>query len=167
MKKLFLFILVLFGILSVQSLAGGCMAQVCTCPNGGYVSYGEYCPTYSNNSGGGATTYRVRAFAYDKDSGAYGEGKGETYDKGSSKKNARKQALTNCGTKNCKIIALGTGIVVASSNGILIGANYNNDYRETASVSYEKAKEKLLKKCKDMSGTNCKVLWDTNWGFRK
>ena len=44
MKKLFLFILVLFGVLSSQSLAGGCNAQICTCPNGGWVTFGQYCP---------------------------------------------------------------------------------------------------------------------------
>ena len=49
MKRLLLFILVLFGILNAQSLAGGCIAQVCTCPNGGYVSYGEYCPVVNNS----------------------------------------------------------------------------------------------------------------------
>ena len=48
MKKLLLLTFVLFGILSVQSFAGGCIAQVCTCPNGGYVSYGEYCSVVNN-----------------------------------------------------------------------------------------------------------------------
>lgn len=171
MRKLLLLTVILFGMINIKGLAAGCNAQVCICPNGGYVSYGEYCsPTY-NNSSSSSTTYFIRAFAYDKDSGAYGEGKGETYDEGSSKKNAKKQALTNCGTKNCKIIAFGRyrsgGIVVASSNGILIGDNYSTDPRGLPEESYEKAKEKLIKKCKDMSGTNCKVLWDTNWGFRE
>ena len=44
MKKLLLFILVLFGILSAQSFAGGCNAQICMCPNGGWVTFGQYCP---------------------------------------------------------------------------------------------------------------------------
>ena len=56
MKKLLLFFLVLFGILSIQSLAGGCNAQICICPNGGTVSTNEYCPISSNNNYGGRTT---------------------------------------------------------------------------------------------------------------
>ena len=44
MKKLLLFILILFGILSTQSFAGGCNAKICMCPNGGWVTFGQYCP---------------------------------------------------------------------------------------------------------------------------
>ena len=43
MKKLLLFIMVLFGSLSAMSLANSCNAQVCTCPNGGWVTFGQYC----------------------------------------------------------------------------------------------------------------------------
>ena len=42
MKKLLLAIFVLFGALSIQSLAG-CNAQICTCPYGGYVTFGQDC----------------------------------------------------------------------------------------------------------------------------
>ena len=77
MKKLFLFIVILFGILSAQSFANGCSAQICMCPNGGYVSTNQYCPAPSNNNYGGDSSYIQfkHAFAYDKDSGLYGAGK--------------------------------------------------------------------------------------------
>ena len=43
MKKLLLF-LILFGCLSIVNFAAGCNAQICTCPGGGYVTTGQYCP---------------------------------------------------------------------------------------------------------------------------
>ncbi len=48
MKKLFLFILILFGMISIRGLAAGCNAQICMCPGGGYVTTGQYCPVYNN-----------------------------------------------------------------------------------------------------------------------
>ena len=45
MKKLLLPIVVLFVLFSIQSLANSCNAQVCTCPNGGWVTFGQYCTT--------------------------------------------------------------------------------------------------------------------------
>ena len=157
MKKLLLFILVLFGILSMQSLAGGCIAQVCTCPNGGYVSYGEYCATYSSPS---VNTYvhSISAFAYDKNSGAYGVGTERSLNRDSAKKLALEQALKNCGTKNCKIIASESGLVATSSNGMLMGVNYK-------SYDFDKVKNKLIKKCEKISGTTCKIFWSTYGGF--
>ena len=49
MKKLLLF-LVLFISMSIVNLAAGCSAQICTCPNGGYVTYGQYCPVADDYS---------------------------------------------------------------------------------------------------------------------
>ena len=56
-KKFLLFILILFGTLSIQSLAGGCNAQICICPDGSSVSANQYCPVPSNNNYGGGSTY--------------------------------------------------------------------------------------------------------------
>ena len=47
MKKLFLFILILFEMINIKGLAAGCNAQVCMCPGGGYVTTGQYCPAYN------------------------------------------------------------------------------------------------------------------------
>ena len=68
MKKLFLFIFVLFCILTSFSYADACNAQICTCPNGSWVTFGQYCsavnttPSYSRN-------YAYGAIAINKDSG--------------------------------------------------------------------------------------------------
>ena len=43
MRRLLLLV-ILFGCMSVINLAAGCNAQICTCPGGGYVTYGQYCP---------------------------------------------------------------------------------------------------------------------------
>ena len=159
MRKLLLFTVILFGMICIKGLAAGCSAQVCICPNGGYVSYGEYCsPTY-NNSSSSSTTYLIRAFAYDETSGAYGEGREANTDRKVAKKQAEKQALKNCRTSNCKIIASGISLVVSSPNGRLLSTNYKGIGTER-----EKAKTKLLNRCENMYGTTCKVLWDSEYG---
>ena len=43
MRRLLLLV-ILFGCMSVINLAAGCNAQICTCPEGGCVTYGQYCP---------------------------------------------------------------------------------------------------------------------------
>lgn len=88
MKKLLFLIAVLFGILSIQSLAG-CGAQVCTCPNGGYVIFGQDCPSSSRTTyyGGMAINPYTRKF-----------GSAWNYQNG---KEAEKQALKNCGSDSC------------------------------------------------------------------
>lgn len=53
MKKLLsLFFGISLASISSASFANACQAQVCTCPNGGYVSYGEWCAGTTGNSGG-------------------------------------------------------------------------------------------------------------------
>ena len=151
MKKLFLFILVLFGILSAQSLAGGCNAQICICPGGGTVSTNQYCPVPNTYDSRPAINFPVDVFAYDKDSGAYGIGSNVNTGK------AKKEALENCGTKNCKITLSGGGFVIASSNGIVLSIKTNNiEY-----TKYMEKKTETLKKCENKGGTNCKVIYDT------
>ena len=62
MRKLLLLIVLLFGILSFQSLAG-CGAQICTCPYGGYVTFGQDCPGPSITYYGGiAINPHTRSF---------------------------------------------------------------------------------------------------------
>ena len=43
MRRLLLLV-ILFGCMSVINLAAGCNAQIRTCPEGGCVTYGQYCP---------------------------------------------------------------------------------------------------------------------------
>ena len=165
MKKLLLFILVLFGILSVQSLAGGCSAQICTCPNGGYVSYGEYCASYNSSSTSvPSVDYSLPrvwfAFSYDKTQKVYGIGEGE------SKKEAENESLQNCGTSGCKVIdsvktAPNRLLIAISSNDVIVSKSfgnyqYNSDKRD---IYYND----LLKKCRDKGGINCQIVFNSDY----
>ncbi len=161
MKKLLLSILVLFGILSVQSLAGGCNAQICTCPNGGYVSYGEYCA--SNSSPSYSPDYSLPkvwfAFSYDSTQKIYGIGEGE------NKKAAENESLNNCGNSGCKVInsvktAPNRLIIALSTNDIIVSQSfgqykYDSDKKD---IYYSN----LLKKCKDKGGINCKIVFNSD-----
>ena len=161
MKKLFLFIVILFGILSAQSFANGCSAQICMCPNGGYVSTNQYCPAPSNNNYGGSYHYEMwKAFAYDYDSGTYGVGLNH------SKGKAEKEAIQKCGTKGCKIIARGNttnhaGFVATSSNGVVVG------YTTRYGSNRNKVKEQTLKNCQNQGGIDCKIIWSNDADFYK
>ena len=152
MKKLFLFILVLFGILSTQSFAWnyGC---------------GENIPPDVCGAGasqpitGVKRTGDYNAFAYDKESGAYGTGHNYDFN------DAKKEALNNCGTKNCKILVIKAedyavmGYVVTSSNGLVLDGYIDIGYR------YEDAVDKVIKKCQKKGGINCRLVWNTWYGW--
>ena len=160
MKRLLLFIVVLFGSMSAMSLADGCMAQVCTCSNGGYVSYGEYCaatssPSYSPDYSMPRVWF---AFSYDSTRKIYGIGEGD------NKKTAVSESLTNCGTSECKVIKSlkepnNHMIIVLSSNDIMEFKSFGSYYDDREESAYY---EDLLKKCKDKGGINCKVVFNSD-----
>ena len=157
MKKLLLFIIVLFGSMSAMSLADGCMAQVCTCSNGGYVSYGEYCAATSSPSYSGAKYPDVwLTFSYDNTEKVYAIGEG------GNKKTAESDALRKCGTSECKVIksvkAPGNTLLIAlSSNDIIEFKSFgHNEYNNNKTLSYF---DDLLKKCKDKGGIDCKIVF--------
>ena len=163
MKKLLLFILVLFGILSAQSLAGGCIAQVCTCPNGGYVSYGEYCASYSSPSY--SPDYSLPkvwfAFSYDSTQKIYAIGEGE------NKKAAENDSLHNYGTSQCKVFQSvkefdKTLLIVLSSNDIMELKSFNIRDRSVPdkNSSYY---VNLLEKCRNKGGINCKIVFNSRY----
>ena len=163
MKKLLFFILILFGILSVQSLANGCSAQICTCPGGGYVTTGQYCPVYNNNTPSQSVLTKWYAFSYDKNKNIYGVGTG--YDK----KTAQNEALKNCGTSECKIeksqkIPGGISLAAVSSNGVMV--TYSS-FGSSTWEQYEKRIDNLIKKCKAKGGSNCKLVFDSAYLYRK
>ena len=152
MKKLLLFIFTLLGILSVQSFANSCNAQVCTCPNGSWVTFGQYCT---------ASTIEIEqkyygAIAVDVETGKWATA--YNYPNNSS---AKKKVRSTCGDQ-CKVMDVHAGrcgaVAYSKSDKILefdsamsgfAGAGY--DTRE------ERAKEKALKKC-EKKGENCKII---------
>ena len=155
MRKLFLFISMLFTFSAV------CSAMVLEDCGNNHYAYPGNCPTYNNNYSSGGSYYDTwNAFAYDENSGAYGVGTAYK-----SKRKAEKEAVQNCGTSNCKVIASGnylgtSGYVAGSSNGVIVGlsSRYNSNK--------DKMQEKTIKKCKDKGGVNCKIIWDDYYGFK-
>ncbi|MCP1226673.1 DUF4189 domain-containing protein [Sebaldella sp. S0638] len=151
MKKFLLFITMLFTLSFIGS-ANTCNSQYCTCPNGTWVTYGQYC-TVPNVEVEikyyGAIAVNIET---EKWSSAY------NYPSSSS---AKKKVLSTCG-ENCKVNIVSAGRCGAvaysestktlefdSAIGGFAGAGYNT--RE------ERAKEKALKKCSKKSG-DCKIL---------
>ena len=140
MKKLFLFILVLFGNIGIMSLAD----SMCG-PNGQFDPGSNTCrPVQYQNVYTPPETkikYSKTAFAYDNITGAYGIG----YNKNKSK--AKKEALSRCGTENCKIVFYDVaGTVVASSNGIVVSGTYIDGGR-------------TMEECKKQGGIDCKIIY--------
>ncbi len=160
MKKLLFFIFVLFGILSVQSFANGCSAQICSCSNGGYVTYGEYCASYSPPSY--SPDYSLPkvwfAFSYDSAQKIYGIGEGE------NKKEAENESLNSCGNSRCKVIkSVKTPpnhlIIALSTNDIIVSQSFGQyQYHSNKEDIYY---SDLLKKCKNKGGINCSIVFNS------
>ena len=131
-------------ILSFISSANGCNVQYCTCSNGSWVTFGQYCPVsvYTPQTQGEVKqNFTKKALAFDKVTGAYGIGNNKSGGK------AKKEALSNCGTANCKIVFYDkSGTVVASSNGIVVSGYYNDS-------------GKTMEECQKQGGINCTVIY--------
>ena len=152
MKKLLLFVLILFGSFSTISLANSCNAQVCTCPNGSWVTFGQYCT---------ASTIEIEEKYYGAIAVDVETGKWTSAYNYPSTSSARKEVRSTCGDQ-CKIMdvhAARCGAVAYSKSDKVLefdsamsgfaGAGYNT--RE------ERAREKALKKC-EKKGSNCKII---------
>ncbi len=155
MRKLLLFILVLFGILSVQSLSDGCNAQVCMCPNGGYVTTGQYCSAPSGDPWIVAPI--IGAVAIDP-----ATGKWASVSNTKDRKEAKNDVLERCGA-DCKVFMVDSKRCVGvaySKNDKIIGSDSATD--NFGGIGYntrvERSNEKALKKCEKNGGKNCKVI---------
>ena len=155
MKKLLLFIVVLFGSMSVVSLADGCKAQVCTCPNGGYVSYGEYCAV-SNDEPMFKEPY-IGAIAVNKNTGKWSS---VSNIKGT--KNAKADVLSRCGS-DCEVIMVDpercVGVAYSSSDKILTSDSARDNFGGIGyNTRVKRSNDKALKKCEKNGGKNCKII---------
>ena len=114
-----------FGILSTQSLAG-CGAQICTCPNGGYVTFGQDCPGTGSTVtyyGGIAINPYTRRF-----SSTWNYRNGEE---------AEAKALKNCGADSCvSTWASSTYMIIAISED---EKNWGYGASNTQSDAWDKA----------------------------
>ena len=151
MKKLLLFIFILF---TLSAICSANAIPLENCGNGSWQPSGQ-CSSHDNYDGKRSSVTKTSAFAYDKTSGAYG--KGSSYH---SEDQAKKIALQNCGTKNCKIIASKYGIVIGSSNGVVLGSNYKSWHTGMKVDDYIVKRDNLMKKCTEMGGIDCKIIWD-------
>ena len=152
MRKLLLFTLFLFGILSVQSLAWnyGCgeniPPDVCGASNGG------------NSSGDSwIITPTIGAVAIDPDTGKWASISNTT-----DRKAAKSSVLERCGA-DCKVIMVDSKrcVGVAYSKGDkAFGSDSATD--NIGGIGYntrvQRSNEKALKKCEKSGGKNCKVI---------
>ena len=146
MKKLFLFILVLFCVLTSLSYADACNAQICTCPNGSWVTFGQYCsavnttPSYSRN-------YVYGAIAINEDNG-YWFAITNSYTAKFAKKEVDRKCSETFNGKKCKIIPI-------KENGCLTVAYsaYDKAVKTKAGV-YSMVGDSLLKS----SGKNYEII---------
>ena len=155
MKKLLLFILVLFGSMGTISLADGCNAQVCTCPNGGYVSYGEYCAI--NNDRPMIVEPYIGAIAVNKNTGKW-----SSISNIKGIKNAKADVLSRCGS-DCEVISVDSkrcvGVAYSSSDKILASDSATDNFGGIGyNTRVKRSNEKALKKCEKNGGQNCKVI---------
>ena len=160
MNKLLFWICLLFGLMSVTSMAT-------YDPNSGSYNYGcgpgippDVCMAGSNPGSGSAVyvepTY-YGAIAVNPDTGYWASSSAHT-----NKKTARESALSRCG-KNCKLINVDAGRCV----GVAYSANdkileSDSAVAAYASIGYntrvERSNEKALKKCEKKGGSSCKIL---------
>ena len=155
MKKLLLFIIVLFGSMSAMSLADGCAAQVCTCPGGGYVTTGQYCPV-SNDEPMIVDPY-IGAIAVNKNTGKWSS---VSNIKGT--KNAKADVLSRCGS-DCEVIIVGSkrcvGVAYSSSDKILASDSATDNFGGIGyNTRVKRSNDKALKKCEKNGGQNCKII---------
>ena len=153
MKKLLLFIVLLFGSMSAMSLADGCSAAVCTCPGGGSVSTGQYCPT--GPSSGGSKNY-YGALAINSETGMWASAYNHL-----NAKEAKESAMSRCGA-DCKLVTIsGTACIGVAAS------------KEDKTIEYAKADEMLgfgvnnikkragdsaVKNCEKNKKKNCKII---------
>ena len=172
MKKLLLFIFVLFCVSTSLSYANACNSQICTCPNGSWVTFGQYCSAVVNTT---PTKQKARPvdwiiFAYSPSTGNYGLAHNK------NKNIATQNSLEYCGVNDCKVLltnkAYTHGVVVTSSNGIYVAEKYNGfssiiGKRPTAQEKEQAYFDKLVSKCTSKGGIKCKVFFDSYEYSRK
>ena len=155
MRKLLLFTIILFGIMSMKGLAAGCSAQICMCPGGGYVTTGQYCPT--NSGASWIVKPIVGAIAIDPITGKW-----VSVSNIEGTKEAKNNVSERCGS-DCKVFMVDSGRCVGvafSKSDNVVGADSATD--NIGGIGYntrvERSNKKALKKCEKSGGKNCKII---------
>lgn len=172
MKKLLLFMLILFGTLSIKGLAAGCSAQVCMCPGGGYVTTGQFCPVYENTPSVPRDAPPVNFYLFVLPSNK------STYDFIDLRTTDFLQAV-KIGCKNDRVCSTITKrdyvAVVASEDGRMFTGTSDTFYKGNA----KKAEKEAIKDCKagresngkgyngdGIKGKNCKLIMIVSPNFK-
>ena len=150
MKKLLLFIIVLFGCIGAISFAEPCSSAIWQCTGGTNITFGQYCPSV-NTDNYSPSNYSeppyVGAIAFDKNTGS-----GVAVSDSRNMDFAKDQVKWQCG-KGCKIIPiknLQCGVIAYSAQEKIMDSQTGYD---SGSLM-----EKALEKCKKNGGKNCKIV---------
>ena len=152
MKKLLLFIVILFGILSVQSLADAMCGS-----NGEYNPNDGKCWPIQKNDGYVSQPkkeiyiYPYASIYYSSKTGVFG------YSWLGYKSGVEKAAKESCGDNSCKKIATDAAcyIFAKASNNSYGGERYA--YYGYNEVELKKSRDKALKNCEKSGGKDCKI----------
>ena len=172
MKKLLLFIVILFGIISMKGLAAGWSAQICMCPGGGYVTTGQYCPVYNNvpSTPREAPPVNFYLFVIPTNNSPYGLVDLNTTD-------FLKAVKIGCykGRVCSKVTKRDYIAVVASEDGRIFTGSSDTYYKGSAA----KAEKQAMKDCKEgkesngkgyngdgIKGKNCKLIMTVSPNFK-
>ena len=172
MKKLFLFILILFGVLTTQAFAWnyGCGENIppSVCGADGSKS-GNSIPSYTPPTNNESWI----ALAFDETTGI--SAISNSLPSKTSAKNSALFICQNSGGNKCKFIAAGSNIskqrsiVAISQNNkvfttnvakVILSTGYSEKRYAKSLEDYTKAKNDLLQKCEEKSETSCKNIFD-------
>ena len=152
MRKLLLFVMVLFGILSVQSFAWnyGCGENIPP----------DVCGADGSKSGGGGSMTNdpyIGAIAFNKDTGAWA-----SVSNMQGKKEAKADVLSRCGS-DCEVIMVDpercVGVAYSSSDKILTSDSARDNFGGIGyNTRVKRSNEKALKKCQKSGGKDCKLI---------
>ena len=146
----------------IEQQGQGVTYGICTYPSGNYYTHGANetpVPTGSGSGGGRGSSApskprvldsRYGAVALDFKTGNFNSAYGED-----SETNAKRNALTRCGSKNCKLIANYRNTCVAVAWGNLVKQGIS---RAGFGITTSLAEQNALQVCSKQGGRNCKIM---------
>ena len=149
MKKLLLFIVVLFGGMGTISFADACSTAICQCTGGANVTFGQYCPTQETYSSPQPSEDLLRTYIFITDGTDYELiDLGKLYDTESYHSYRNMCDPINSDKLVCTSIRKPNYLFVASSDDGRVFTSYGKK-------GY--AQKTAMKWCKKEGGVNCKI----------
>ena len=145
MRKLLLFVIILFGCMGTISFSDACSTAICQCVGGANVTFGQYCPAV-NTAPSYSRSYKYGAIAINEDNG-YWFAITNSYTAKFAKKEVDRKCSETFNGKKCKIIPI-------KENGCLTVAYSAYDKAvKSKNGAGSKVRENLLKS----SGKNYEI----------